>query len=191
MSRYFLKKVAVLGSALVLTLVSNPYLQAEKIQAKDNQADAEKSAEVIYDESIPEDALEQQAALDAHKILMQSPGFHDSVQNPSYPSDFGGCYIGDDDKLHVQYIGDSREKYAAIFPSLEAVVLEKVDYSYTELSALADSAFSDIEGAVEAGVDVLSNQASVGVEAGSKMAEQWLSQKGKLQVYSSAPVRAE
>lgn len=98
---------------------------------------------------------------------MSSPGFDDSVEKPSYPADFGGYFIGEDNCLHVQYVGDNLGKYTAIFPSLDSVVLEQVDYSYNELQGLADFAFSESESIIETYVDTRSNQAAVGVQSSS------------------------
>lgn len=154
------KKLIILTSVISLPFVTN----SGSLYASENNFVGEKNTNVIFDESVPEGALEQQAAVDAYDVLMSSPGFNDSILNPSYPDDFGGYFIGEDDRLHVQYVGDNQEKYAALFPSLEAVVLEQVDYSYNELQELADFAFSESESAIESYVDTVANQAAVGVK---------------------------
>ncbi|MGI6545581.1 MAG: S1 family peptidase [Fastidiosipilaceae bacterium] len=124
----------------------------------------EKPIDVKFDETIPVGGDSQNEALEAYDILMSSPGFDDSTGNESYPSDFGGYYIGSDNLLHVQFVGNMRDKYEAIFKESSLnVVLEEVEYSYNDLDKIAETIFENDKNVLEAYVDTQNNQAAIGL----------------------------
>ncbi|MDD4368419.1 MAG: hypothetical protein PHP39_05715 [Oscillospiraceae bacterium] len=154
----------LVAALAVSTMGFNP-VSAQEI----NQAvTLEKPEQVTFDESIPQDAVLQQPALDAYQKLMSSPGFSESAYGDEYPDDFGGYYIGTDNQLHVQCLNGAENNYKVLFDSDEPVVFETVVYPYNELKALADQIIQNDSGVLTSGVDEQSNQVLVEVSENSQ-----------------------
>ncbi|NJP39563.1 hypothetical protein HCH52_00615 [Oscillospiraceae bacterium HV4-5-C5C] len=164
-SRNRLFRSLLVTALAVSTMGFNP-ISAQEI----NQVTTlEKPEQVTFDESIPQDAVLQQPALDAYQKLMSSPGFSESAYGDEYPDDFGGYYIGTDNQLHVQCVNGAEDKYKALFASDEPVIFETVVYPYNELKDLADQIIQNDSDVLTSGVDEQSNQVLVEVSENAQV----------------------